>query len=73
MVEDSEDSSPELGESGVSTSSSSLHSARSRSMDSWAIGEADRYEVLNGERAIEPCLLLCCFIGRGGVDIMSQS
>jgi hypothetical protein len=41
-------------------------------MDSWAIGEADRYEVLNGDRAIEPCLLLCCFIGRGGVDIVSQ-
>ena len=42
-------------------------------MDSWAIGEAERYEVLNGDRAIEPCLLLSAFIGRGGVDIVSQS
>jgi hypothetical protein len=42
-------------------------------MDSWAIGEAERYEVLNGDRAIEPCLLLPAFIGRGGVDIVSQS
>ena len=69
MVEDSEDSSSELGESGVSTSSS-LHSARSRSMDSCAIGEAERYEVLNGDRAIEPCLVLPCLIGRGGVDMV---
>ena len=37
------DSSSELGLSlsGVSTSSS-LHSARSRAIDSWTIGEADR-------------------------------
>jgi hypothetical protein len=42
-------------------------------MDSWAIGEADRYEVLNGDRAIEPCLVLPCLMGRDGVDIVSQS
>jgi hypothetical protein len=41
-------------------------------MDSCAIGEAERYEVLNGDRAIEPCLVLPCLIGRDGVDIVSQ-
>jgi hypothetical protein len=73
-VEDEEDSSSELGLSlsGVSTPSST-HAARSRAIDSWAIGEAERYEVLNGDRAMDPLLLGCALIGRGGVDMMKNN
>ncbi len=66
-VSDSSELGPSL--SGSSTSSSS-HSARSRAIDSCTIGEADRYEVLKGERAIEPDLLWVPLMGRDGVDIV---
>ena len=62
----------ELSDDGLPgiSSSSSEHSSRSRAMLSCAMGEADRYDVLKGDLAIEALRLFCFLIVLEGVDIV---
>ena len=62
----------ELSEDGLSglSISSSEQSSRSRAMLSCARGEAERYDVLKGDLAIDAFRLGCFLIGLEGVDIV---